>query len=193
MVSEVELQCGIIQYVAAAATARHSSLKCSGEVEAIRTQVEALLARPWIVEKGRRCSSRNIIDGHWTRGSGGIHHVRVGERRRRGEDPTGTGPVQSVLRTEEEHTVREVLFQSEATANRGNVRSVQNGFEEACRGVWLRQNHTGRDSARSAVVRDRRQQGQGTTAPWNELDAGEDRWPVPRFGEDGSSAEDRCG
>ena len=51
----------------------------------------------------------------------------------------GTGPVQSVLRTEEEHTVREVLFQSEATANRRNVRSVQNGFEEACRGVWLHQ------------------------------------------------------
>ena len=42
MVSEVKLQYGIVQYVAAAATARHSSLKCSGEVEAIRTQVEAL-------------------------------------------------------------------------------------------------------------------------------------------------------
>ena len=46
MVSEVKLQYGIVQYVAAAATAQHSSLKCSGEVEAIRTQVEALLARP---------------------------------------------------------------------------------------------------------------------------------------------------
>ena len=134
MVSEVKLQYGIVQYVAAAATARHSSLKCSGEVEAIRTQVEALLARPWIVEKGRRCSSRNIIDGHWTRGPGGVHHVRVGERRRRGEDPTGTGPVQSVLRTEEEHTVREVLFQSEATANRRTYDQYKTALKKLAEG-----------------------------------------------------------